>query len=252
MARETLADIRSGAPAPVPRTELERAFKALLDEADTRDGQLDPVRFWELVASLARGRGIADELEESAADGVGKNGTKPDDPPTHIWRRYQWSVLFHLLKRLGMFGSGALPSSFLPAAFKAPAVDRLRGTRHHIDLLGLNTGGGEQRPFARAAQLLLVRAVLYRKACDGISEAEARRRVLPPEGHPTDKDINNVGFARTWLDWKRRTAETLSVSLTQLGEDAEAAARGEGNLEGFYAPDAATVKKLWRWAYNPR
>ncbi len=247
MARETLADILSGAPAPVPRTELERAFKALLDEADTRDGQLDPCQFWELVAGLARGRGIADELEEIATNMLGESDTGPNDPP-----RYHWSVLFHLLKRLGQFGSGVLPKKFSPTAFMLAADDRVRGRRQHVDMLGLNPSGRNQRALARAAQALLVLAVLHRKAFDGITEAEARRRVLPPEGHPTDKDINNQGFARTWLDWKRRTAEVLGVSLNQLGEDAEAAARGEGNFVDFYAPSASTVKEYWRLAYAPR
>lgn len=254
MTDETLAEILSGVWLKADRADLHAALDTLLDDADAQGGRLDAPAFWGFVASLAQGRGVADEMEEAAASMVAKatagKVTRVPDNPQAPWKAAQWAVLFHLLKRLRAFGYDLLPRSFLPVAFQAVAVNIVRADSLHPDLLGLGTARGKQRPQARAAQQLLVGAVLYRKSRDGITEDEARHRVLPPEGRPGPNEIDGGGFRRTWRDWKKRTAKVKGVPVERVGEDAEAAARSEAPSD-VYELDTATVEKLWRVAHMP-
>ncbi|MCB1466930.1 MAG: hypothetical protein KDK08_07260, partial [Rhizobiaceae bacterium] len=213
-------------------------------------GQLDPVLFWHFVSALAQGRGIASELADAAAGMLSSGNIDPSEPE-RFWQGYHWAVLFHLLKRLKSFEGGILPDGFEPLTFMSSAANIARGEKRYPDALGLGTGGGDQNSMARAAQAQLVMAVLFRMVRDGISEREARRHVLPHEGQPTETDDQHEGFARTWSDWKARTAEFKNVPVEALVEDAKAAVRGEIPSE-TYDLDGQTIQQLWHWAFERR
>ncbi|TPL53355.1 hypothetical protein FJ937_08350 [Mesorhizobium sp. B2-4-4] len=236
-----LADMLAGGAATA-RGELHAQLDALLDAADADGGRLDAAEFWSFVASVAEGRGIADEIEDAAVSVVAGGGAPTE--PVKLFRDIQFAVLFHLLGRLQSVGDAILPASFRPAAFRAVMLNLISpdgGT--HPDILGLGSTRAGEGALYRAARRQLLMAVYVRAEKDGISLAEARRRVLPEPAH-------DLSFGRTWQGWQREVAKAKGVSIDRLGDDARAAVHSAGPSP--YELDRETVDTLWRWAWRPR
>jgi len=247
MTDETLGQILSGHRDPVSVSDLQSAFSALLADAEAHGGQLDPTRFWAFVTDLARGRGIADEIERAAIRLAAERlpeverstaGEKETAEAQMVfWKRMQWAYLSALLTRAG----NLLPADFFAGAFKGVADNVLSGGRggENMDLLGLGTQRGtEYDAYVRAARHQLVLAVKYRAALEGISETKAREALLP-EIAP-----------RTWAGWKREVARARGVPVKDVGRDAIAAAQGDGN-PFFYALDADQIARLMKVGWRP-
>ena len=253
--RGTLGEILSGEFQPRERTDLEDGLRRLLDDAAANGGQLDPEGYWKFVADLARGRGIAKELETAAFAAVIKNEPPSDEPPgqfkpddpSEFWRRCQAATLFHLLRRIAGDQKHILPESFRSFVWENIAWNLMGEKAGRMDLMRLNTAGGDERALRRTARAMLVLAVLYRKAREGIRENEARERVLPTPGHPRKDNIDGSGFDRTWRDWKADTAAFMGTSFEQLQEEAERAARGE-IWWGPFDLQPNKVDELWNLA----
>lgn len=245
MTGAVLSNILSGSEAPIGRAELHDALDALLDGADAGTGEFDPTQFWQFTRQLAQARGIDREIEQTAIDHLKDIGSAAE--PDALWKQGQWAILFQLMKRFEI--AGVLPKGFMPSAFNAIALNVLSagaGVKHprHPDLWGFGTDGGKGWSLRMAAQTLLVCAVLHRKAQDGISEAEARRRVLPENGHPKkDNTGENIGFGRTWPDWKKRVAEQKGLSVVEL--EAECAT---SEPQGLYDFTPEQLVELWSLA----
>lgn len=203
----------------IDRDALRSQFEALLNDADEETGEMDAARFWVFVSDLAQGRGVDTELAAAATDLVVEHGV-PEDP-AELWRSYQGAVLFHLIQRLHLGGrSGVFPKDILDApSLLAHALNLARGDAQLPELLAHRSKQGP-RPMGTLARQRLVGAVVFLAEKEGISEAEARRRLLPPEGHPTEEDRLNTGFYSTWLNWKKK-AEASGVV-----ERAKSAAKG--------------------------
>jgi hypothetical protein len=217
MTNKTLEEILTGARSQTDRKALHDALDALLDEGDADGGDLDFVRFWQFVAELAQGRGIADGFEAYAAITVAKL-CPPDSEPAEIWKQRQWAILFNLLKIFSAFDQDILPSNFLAPAFTGPAINAMRGSKRtgtrvvgYPDLLGLGTVRAGDAPMASLARRLLVGAVYYRSARDCISLENARAAILP-----------NLP-RRTWQDWQREVALATRNPVGSLGHGARLA-----------------------------
>lgn len=156
----------------------------------------------------------------------------------------QFATLLHLIKRLEAVKGAILPKGFAPA-FRAVALNRVEpGRGIHPDLLGLGSTRAGDAAFRRAARQSLVLAVYFRAERDGILLTEARAAVFPPEGR-------GAGFHRTWQGWQREVAQSRSLPIEQIGDDARKAARGIGDAQ-HYDLDRATVAEYWELAWQPR
>lgn len=252
MMDDTLPEILSGHHAPESREELHGALDALLDAADADGGRLDGLAFWAFVASVARGRGVAEDLMDSAAHHIAKSGGLPEPDPKDpagvalaAARMVQWATLASLLRHVTAFPGEIVPRDFQVAWFIATADNIVAGRGEvgkgpHIDLLGLETQRGvEWEAEGRAARRQLLGAVYFRAEQTGQKIAQVRRDMLP--------DVPD----RTWKDWAREVATAKRVPVTQVGEDARAAARLEGNPTP-YDLSPADVARLMRTAWRPR
>lgn len=251
MTDETLAEILSGVHEPTSREDLHAMLDDLLDAADADGGRLDGPAFWTFVASVARGRGIADEIADDAAkyiaEASGVSEIPKDDPAgaaaaeQALFRMWLWAVLAALLRRVTAFPGRIVPSDFPSIAFLMVADNVItgrgrKGAGPHMDLLGLGTQkGADWKAEARAARRILVGVVYFRAEQTGQSVAKARADMLP--------DLPD----RTWKDWVREAARVKRVPVQKVGEEARAAARGKGN-PFFYMLGGADVASLWKVA----
>jgi len=236
----SLAEILSGAGPEATRAALHAALDDLLDAADADGGRLDGPAFWGFVAFLARGRGVSDDLAMSAAVVIAREGTIPDDP-AELWQRWQWALLSALLARVTAFPGEIMPIEFSGAAFRALTINRQAGSNggEHADLFGLETQrGADWEALGRAARRLLVGAVYYRAAKDGMPRAKARALLLP--------DIP----PETFRGWVKEVARAKRLPVDRVGDDARAAARGEMPAAP-YDLDAAAIADLLRTAWRP-
>ncbi|MEW9836227.1 hypothetical protein [Mesorhizobium marinum] len=237
-----LADILSGGKSAARRQELHAMLDALLDAADADGGRADAAAFWSFVASVAEGRSIADEIEEAAVSAVAGQGALAE--PAALFRDIQFAIVFHLLGRLRAVGDAILPESYRPAAFRAVMLNLINPEGGiHPDVLGVGSTRAGDGALHRAARRQLVMAVYFRAEKDGVSLAEARRRVLPELAH-------DLSFNRTWQGWQREVASAKGVSIDRLGDDAKAAVHAAD--ASTYDLDSETVENLWRWAWRPR
>jgi hypothetical protein len=236
-----LADILSGRGAATLRAELHAKLDDLLDAADANGGRADAAAYWSFVASVADGRGIADEIERAALLAVAKECATTD--PASLFRNVQFATLFHLLGRLEAVGDAILPPTFSPTAFRAVMLNLLEREGTYPDLLGLGSTRAGDGALNRAARWQLVMAVYFRAEKDGVSLAEARRRLLP-------EPAQNVSFNRTWQGWQREVAKAKGLSIDGIGDHARAAARSGDAVS--YDLDKETAGTLWRWAWQPR
>ena len=241
MTDKTLGEIFTG---DTRREDLHRALDDILDAQVEDGGALDAPAFWTFVASLANGRGIADEIEEGAVLLLAEH--RVPDTPENLWQMWQWAVLVKLLQRLeapaevGLEGS-ILPESFMPAALKAIAINRIQngGKGAHIDLLAMNSSSrGTDKAMDRAARRLLTRHVLEQAILTGQSDEKTRARILPG-------DL----VYRTWQGWKRELAKQMGLSeVEHLRPFIRAAlAGGEDALD----LRAEQIVEIWRFAYKP-
>lgn len=240
MTDETLAEILSGLHDQSSRADLHAALDELLDDADANAGQLDGPAFWGFVAGLARGRNVADEIADAAANQVVSSGGLPDEP-TRAWRTMQWALLSALMRRVTAFPGELTPKELSGSAFLAVAQNVLSGPNggEVQDLLGLETQrGAAWEAEARAAKRLLVGAVNFRAAQTRQSVARVRAAMLPdvPQG--------------TWKDWTREVSRAKRVTTDRVGDDARASAEGRGN-PFTYDLDADAVARLLRTAWRP-
>lgn len=250
MTDVTLAEILSGLLEPNSREDLHVALDDLLDAADVDGGSMDGPAFWAFVAALARGRGIADEIAGAAVQHMTDAAALPDNPeqdPARALataRMAQWAMLSALLRRVAAFPGEVVPREMQASWFIAAADNIVAGRGNfgggeHMDLLGLGTQrGAEWKAEARAARRLLVRAVHFRAEQTGQSAAKVREDMLP--------DVPD----RTWKDWTREVAKAKRVPVNQVGDEARAAARQEGNPTP-YNLSAADVARLLRTAWTP-
>ncbi|MGM9403638.1 hypothetical protein ACS0VU_14865 [Aliiroseovarius sp. KMU-71] len=223
---------------------------ALLDTEDKATGLVDCARFWVFVAELARERGISEEIEVAAAamvaeqhnPSVMKGGGRAD--VLAFWRAHQGAVLFHLLRRIALpEDSGAiLPEGFSTAPAAAHFHNMVSSGAKLIDpwqlAAGEEIGKAQMQSLARH---LIVAAVKYREAKENISEAQARRDLLPLAGWPTSADREGARFYRTWRDWKTKAAKAGWI------ERAEEAAR-DGTSTLPFTADEQQVAEWWQWA----
>jgi hypothetical protein len=217
-------------PLDADRAELHEALDALLDGAVSR---MDAAAYWNFVARLARGRGIADEIEESAARMVvdldirakklpGQNRKKKKEKSlTNLdWARsFQWAVLFKLLRRLRMSDAvDGIKGSLLPETFEAwieaVALNRAHsnGKGEEIDLLGTGSErhGGEDAALRRAARRMLVREVMLRVAITGKHETKMMIEVFGGNGKG-----RILVSGTTWVEWKRE-AKVAGIDLAKV------------------------------------
>lgn len=237
MSGNEFAGILTGTSADPARADLHAALDLLLDDAAQRGGALDAPAFWGFVASLAAGRGIADEIEAAAVAMVAAH----DAPaaPEALWPRMQWAMLFHLLKRLTAFNVGPVPEGFSALAFSALAANMESPKPGiHPDVFGLATTRGGEGPLRRAARHQLVLAVYFRAERDRQSLIVARNAMLP------------LISTETWKFWQREVAEAKGRPTRQIGAEARAAARGERDA-AIYDLDAAAIDELWRLGWLP-
>ncbi|MGK7753795.1 MULTISPECIES: hypothetical protein [unclassified Roseovarius] len=241
MTDKTLGEILTG---DTRREDLHRALDEILDAQVEDGGALDAPAFWTFVASLADGSGIPAEIEEGAALLLAEH--RVPDTPEDLWQAWQWAVLVKLLQRLeapakvGLEGS-ILPESFMPAALKAIAINRIQngGEGADIDLLAMNTSWrGTEQAMIRTARGLLTRHVLEQAILNNRSEDETRRRIFPG-------DLPN----RTWTGWKRETAEQKGFDEIEPYRASLRAALEAGE-EALSLP-AEQVAEIWRLAYRP-
>lgn len=251
MTGETLAEVLSGRHEPTSRGDLHAMLDDLLDAADVDGGRLDGPAFWAFVASVARGRGVAEDMLDSAVHHIAKGGGLPDaDPkdPAGVMaaaRMEQWSMLAALLRRLTAFPGEIVPRELQATWFIAAADNIVAGRGEarlgpHMDLLGLGTQrGADWEAEGRAARRQLVGAVFFRAEQTGQKIAQVRRDLLPdvPDG--------------TWKDWTREVAAAKRVAVRNVGDDARAAARLDGNPTP-YDLSPADVARLMRTAWRPR
>lgn len=247
MTDQTLAEIMSGMHEPTSRADLHTMLDDLLDAAEEDGGRLDDPAFWAFMAALARGRGIAEGIGAAASQHIadaGRVSEIPLDDPAGATeaavaaaRMAQWAMLSALLRRVNAFPGEIVPPELKASMFLAAADNILTGRGKsgkgpHMDLLGLGTQkGAEWKAEARAAKRLLVGAVYFRAEQTGQSAAKVRAEMLP--------DLPD----RTWKDWTREVAKAKRVPVKQVGDDARAAARMEGDPTP-YNLDAADVVRL--------
>jgi len=254
LTRLTLAEILSGTRDRVNPSDLQAGLTALLDEAEKNNGNLDPVRFWTLVAQLAQGRGIAEALEHDAANMLAEK-TIADKNPASIWVRFQWAMLFKLMQKLDAFKEDLLPRDFSVAAFLGASLNFVEGGRRHVDLLGVGSSRASQQASARAAKAMLVKEVFRRMARDKCSEEVALRAVMPLDGRlSAPKTQHNEGFWRTWAGkggWRDQAAAYLGVSVEQLRLQASEEVSQLPMLPHAH-PTAAQLALWWALANDPR
>jgi hypothetical protein len=246
---KTLAD----ALTPIERGDLHAMLDSLLDSADPSMGPLDPTTFWNFMHILARGRGIGDDLNQAAEADIEQNAPMPNDS-AQSRRTCQGLILGHVLARLDAGGGGAiLPQSFNVAAMKAHAHNIADRKPELPDMFRHGRNAQGHKTMARAAQRCLVGAVVFYATYYGVSEAEARRNILAPAGHPDPiKDPANEGFRRTWSDWKRTAKDMGTVANAKAA--AIKARDGGWVYRAFdtpYAPTSATIAE-WFTAATER
>ena len=228
---------------PIERGDLHAMLDSLLDSADSSTDALDPTTFWTFMHVLALGRGIGDDLHRAAEADIAQNAPRPDDP-AQKWRTWQGLILGYVLGRLDAGGEGAiLPQSFNVTAMKAHAHNIADRKPELPDMFRHGRNAQGHKSMARAAQRCLVGAVAYYAAYYGVSDAKARRQILPPAGHPDPiKDPANEGFRRTWSDWKRAAKGQGTVANAKAA--AIKARDGGWVYRAFdtpYAPTSATI-----------
>ena len=222
------------------REQLHAQLDALLDSPQIEQA----TRFWMFVTNLSQGRGVAEELAEAAMEMTKENHGPLTQENYGDWGRgYAGAVLFHLLKRVDLQGRGAvLPDEFSRLSCLGHAHNLATGKNEQIDVFSRKL---EPQKSAAVAKCLIVAAVKYLEEKERISEAEARRRLLPEEGHPDRRDREGGGFYRTWRDWKK-TAEAKGWV-----QRAQAAARREIEPD-VYDVGADQVAEWWSYATNDR
>lgn len=224
----------------IDRADLHARLDDLLASTDPNTDGVDAVLFWSFIADVARGRGIDRELTSAATDMIAEHGLPPE--PVGLWKAYQGAILFKLLRRLDLGKHGSvLPEGFAPSGFYAHALNLVRGKRVLPDILQVGGRKLGHKSMASLAQLQIVAAVAFRAEKDNISEAEARRLLLPPPGHPTEKDREGKGFYRTWANWKKLAEDQGWI------ERAQAAAR-DSLPAASYEHDEQTLEELWEFA----
>ncbi len=244
MANETLGEILSGQLDQRKRAYLHTMLDEMLDAADAHDGRLDPPAFWLMVAELARGRGIAEELEWLAAVLIANHAGRTLDlsrNPIDGWRVWQWAFLSALLANMSALPGRVLPREFSAVAFRAVAENSMRGSKESElpDLMGLGTQrGSEWEGGLRTIRGLLVLTVYYRAEQRGKTVKAVREPMLPDLPY------------RTWQDWQRELSQTMRKPVTDIGDGARAAARGEADPTPYRMDDHA-VGRLMQLAYRP-
>lgn len=252
MSDETLAEILSGQHEPTGRAALHAMLDDLLDAAEEDGGtRLDASEFWTFVAKLARGRGIADDIAETAAQHIaeaapgGAGGVAGEEQALAVARMWQWAMLTALLRRVTGVPGEVVPrelqaSWFIAAAHNIVVGRGKTGLGPHMDLLGLGTQrGAEWEAEGRTVKWLLVGAVYFRAEQSGQSLAKTRRALMPD----LPKD--------TWDGWVKEVAKAKRVSPREVGEDARAAARGEGDPAPYDLSKEA-VARMFKSAWRPR
>jgi len=196
-----MADDLTNILAGSERADLHAMLDLLLDTADPDTGAVDAARYWAFAHVLADGRGIADELNVAAASIIAKVGIPRD--MAELFKKWQGAILFSVLKRLNIKGEGSiLPDSFNTESVLGFAHNLSGRTPRMPDLLSPKGTDFGHEPMKNLAQRCLVAAVIYYAEKHNVSESEARRKVLPIEGHPTPADREKKGFYSTWLRWK--------------------------------------------------
>ncbi|MFT6271841.1 MAG: hypothetical protein ACI9KS_000352 [Sulfitobacter sp.] len=227
---------------PIERGDLHAMLDSLLDSADSSTDALDPTTFWTFMHVLALGRGIGDDLNRAAEADIAQNAPRPDDP-AQIWRTWQGLILGHVLGRLDAGGEGAiLPQSFDVAAIKAHVHNIADRKPELPDMFRHGRNAQGHKTMARVAQRCLVGAVVYYATYHDVTEAEARRSILPTEGHPDPgKEERKEGFRSNWSRWKADAGKQGTVDAAEADANK---ARDSGLRFGSFAPNYAPTSAM--------
>lgn len=189
--------------------ELLARLEGLLHNADPETGAIDKDEFWQFIAALALGRGIAEGLHTAGGEAVARVNPSPAKSfNERQGRAYHIGLLEQLLLDVGRSGG----PSILPGNFKDGAVvaDLLMmqggksgtGTGKPQMLYSDKAGLGDMRRHARSVWVL---AICYRAARDAVSLASLHKGPLP---------------GKTWRGWKDEVDNETLAAATEAGKQA--------------------------------
>jgi hypothetical protein len=225
--------------------ELHARLDALLAEPvpGSDDKDLDP--FWEFVAALAQGRGVAECFHEDGLETAEAIPDKKSEHPGETADRKRRAYNIRVLQALVLAADRNGQASFLPGNFEAGVIA--------ADLLAMlegNTGQGLGKPqilfsnrdgeahIRRRLRFQLVNFVYFTRERDKTSLTAARGRILP--GLPYG----------TWKRWQEEYKDTASCSTKDIAKDARKAARC-GENQHLYAMTSNETAEVFRIAYWP-
>jgi hypothetical protein len=257
MSKETLGDILSGAGLDPVQQQLHAALDAVLATAGP-NGHVDAAAFWSFTIKFAEGRGIAEEITNSAGEFLAAQPELPkgDWEKLHAAQFAQLLVVLENLSRSGT-SNAILPKSMFTALLLWVFSTLARGKHIPPLLLGIERVNVRRRAKgkngsagfnaartghfgASLARRLLVEEV-YRYADEHeISLDLARRKVIPL---PDSAVKAGNDMKRTWQDWQREVAGALGLSV----EDLKTLFTSETS-----APLPSEIRELaWAMAYRP-
>lgn len=240
---------------PEQRQDLHAALDDLLDAANA-DGEIDGPAFWAFMSELAKGRGIAAQIETAAMaltleveiepNKLGANaGSEQERRAMHeVFVRLQMATIFQVISALGVNDGAILPDWFNDAVVKASLLNRATGTKSLPDFMSAKGAFEEVMPLRALARRSLTAAVYRLAEQGGIPLAAAIRNGLPN----AQKDWSQ---GKTWKDWQRELSKHLGLKSIK----GIPAALREQPVRHVVPVDlikqTALAAQLWRIAYAP-